>query len=358
MDPRVRFADPDPSMPAGVPRSRRRSSRASRPGRAAEGRPALELRLARRSSGLERRLCEVVVGQEAAVAAVARAVERATAGLSSPHRPLASFLFLGRTGTGKTALAKALARELLGGGERSIVRVDCGEYSLPHEHARLIGSPPGYVGHESGGHVTQALLEEPCRIVLFDEVEKAHPRLHDVLLSILDEGTLTDGVGRRVPFDRSIVVMTSIAGASEMGAAARRVGFGRELALGPDRLRSIALEALARRFSPELLGRVDETIVFRELDLEDAQRIARRQLSEVALRARRAGARVAFPPQVAAWVARRGFSFEHGARGIAGAVRRLVESPLATLLLERPGPRSGIARARLDEDRLVFEIEG
>ena len=212
----------------------------------------LEERLLWKSRGIERRLARAVVGQERAVAAVVRAVRRAAAGLGAPGRPLASLLFLGRTGTGKTLLAETLARELFDGA-RSLVKIDCGEYALPHEHARLIGSPPGFVGHEEGGQLSRALAEDPARVVLFDEIEKAHPRMHGVLLSILDDGVLTDGRGRRVSFERAVVVLTSNAGAREMGAAGRPLGFaagGRPgtdgpSSLGRDRLEAIAREALS-----------------------------------------------------------------------------------------------------------------
>jgi ATP-dependent Clp protease ATP-binding subunit ClpC len=214
-------------------------------------------------------------------------------------------------------------------------------------------------------------------VVLFDEVEKAHPRLHGVLLSILDEGALTDGRGLRVSFERSIVILTSNAGAFEMSAAARAVGFERAPVLGPERLRAIALEALERRFSPELLGRLDETIVFEELDLQSAERIARTELKNLAMRSRRAGLRVAFRPDVARWIAERGFSPEHGARGIVRAIRKEIEAPLADVLLDprlaplRETTREPVgrvravsrrkarplARARIEDGRAVFDLE-
>ncbi len=322
-----------------------------------------EQRLRRKARGVARRLARTIVGQDRAVAAVARAVERAASGLAAPGRPLANLLFLGRTGTGKTALAEALARELFGDGPRSLLRIDCGDYSLPHEHARLIGSPPGFVGHEEGGLLARAMLDDPARVILFDEVEKAHPRLHGVLLSILDEGALTDGCGVRVSFERSIVILTSNAGAFEMSQACRAVGFERAPVLGTQRLHAIALEALERRFSPELLGRLDETIVFEELDLEHAVRIARSGLRDLALRSRRAGQRVAFPVEVARWIAERGFLPEHGARGIARAIRREIEAPLSGLLLDRSSDRAAtgahLARARIDRvggERVVFDL--
>jgi ATP-dependent Clp protease ATP-binding subunit ClpC len=328
--------------------------------------PAFELaefeqRLRWKARGMQRRLARGIVGQDRAIAAVVRAVERAASGLAAPGRPLANLLFLGRTGTGKTALAEALARELFGPDPKALVRIDCGEYALPHEHARLLGSPPGFVGHEDGGYLTRALIENPARIVLFDEVEKAHPRLHGVLLSILDEGALTDGRGMRASFERSIVILTSNAGAFEMSAAGRTLGFERAPSLGPERLRAIAVEALERRFSPELLGRVDETVVFDEIGREGAERIARMQLQELAVRSRKAGLRVAFGPEIARWIAARGFSAEHGARGIVRTVRKEIEGLLAETIVglsrERSRSGRGLARARIADDRPVFDIE-
>jgi len=324
-----------------------------------------EQRLKHRARGIGQRLGRSIVGQERAIAAVARAVQRAASGLAAPGRPLANLLFLGRTGTGKTALAEALSRELFGDDRQALVRIDCGEYSLAHEHARLIGSPPGFVGHEEGGQLTRALLEDPFRVVLFDEVEKAHPRLHGVLLSILDEGGLTDGRGQRVSFERAIVVLTSNAGAFEMSAAARTMGFGHKPALGAERLRAIALEALERRFSPELLGRLDETIVFEELGLTHAREIARLALRDLAVRSRRAGVRVAFGRELSHWIAERGFSPEHGARGIARAIRKEIEGPLSAWILGRSGrgrePAESTAetlvRARVEGGRLALHLD-
>ena len=291
-------------------------------------------RLARRARGLEDRLAERVVGQERAIDAVARAVRRAASGLANDGRPLGSLLFVGRTGTGKTELVRALADGLFGDAD-ALVRVDCAELAQPHETSRLTGAPPGYVGHEGGGALTEALAERGERIVLFDEVEKAHPRLADLLLGVLDDGRLTDGKGRTVSFARSFVVLTSNAGAQELARADERLGFGGGAGTGSAARGEIALRALAERFRPEFLGRLDETVVFRELVPKDARAIARRALSELATRVRRAGHRVEFSAAVAPWVAREGFSRAAGAREIARVVRRALEAPLAERMLAR-----------------------
>jgi ATP-dependent Clp protease ATP-binding subunit ClpC len=320
--------------------------------------------LLRRARGLSRRLLRCIVGQDRAVETVSRAVEKAAVGLATPGRPLGAFLFVGRTGTGKTELARALAADLFGhadgarGARRGLVRIDCAEYALAHEYSKLIGAPPGYVGHEDGGQLTEAVMRSPESVVLFDEVEKANPRMHNLLLSILEEGCLTDGKGRRVSFERTLVLLTSNAGASEMVAAQRTVGFERSKVLGSERLQEVASEALQRQFSPEFLGRLDETIVFEELGPAHARQIAQRQLSELARRAREARMRVAFAPSVAKWVARRGFSPEYGARELRRVIRREVESPLSQLLLER-GPRApALVRVRIRGDAPSFALEG
>ncbi|MBL8861314.1 MAG: ATP-dependent Clp protease ATP-binding subunit [Planctomycetes bacterium] len=327
---------------------------------AAPGLPAdFHDRLAQRARGLAQRLARRVIGQDEAVGKVVRAVEKTAAGLAAPGRPLGCFLFVGRTGTGKTELARALAAELFADAKtnpKGLVRVDCSEYGLAHEASKLIGAPPGYVGHEDGGFLTEALTKHPETIVLFDEVEKAHPRLHNLLLQILEDGLLTDGKGRTVSFERALVVLTSNAGAREMIQARRRLGFERHVTMAHEALSDIAGEALEQSFSPEFLGRIDETVVFRELDARTAVAIAQRQLGELAARARKRGLKVAFTPAVAKWVVERGFSADYGARELRRVITREIEGPLSRILLEGP-PRRGLVRARIHDDAPNFELE-
>ncbi len=310
-----------------------------------------------RARRLRARLARRVHGQDEALDAVDRAIASAAAGLGADQRPLASFLFVGRTGTGKTELGRALATELFGDDPQRLVRIDCSEYGQAHETARLLGAPPGYVGHEGGGQLSQALADERGCVVVFDEIEKAHPRLHHLLLQVLEEATLTDGQGRKLSFRRSVVVMTSNAGAREMNDASRGVGFHRERELGADALRAITQRALEQEFRPELLGRVDEVLLFQELSPTTVRKIAEDQLTRLATRARRRGPVVAFTPAVAKWVADRGWSPEYGARELRAVIQREIEPRLAELLLrERLGP-DALVRVRIQRGAPLLQVE-
>jgi len=278
---------------------------------------------------LEQHLGERVVGQAEAVTAVAAAIRRARAGMQSPRRPVGSFLFLGPTGVGKTELAKALAASLFDE-EEALVRLDMSEFMERNAVARLVGAPPGYVGYEEGGQLTEAVRRRPYAVLLLDEVEKAHPEVFNLLLQVLDDGRLTDSQGRTVDFRNTVVIMTSNLASQAILEHTRRDP-------GPDADAALdgAVEtALARQFRPEFLNRIDEVIRFRPLAAADLERIVSLQLVELAalLADQQLGLEV--DPAVVAELARQGYEPEYGARPLRRVLRRLIENPLATALLE------------------------
>jgi ATP-dependent Clp protease ATP-binding subunit ClpC len=302
-------------------------------------------RIRRRARGIEDRLARRIVGQKRAIAAVGRAVRHAAAGLSGDRGPLARLLFVGPTGSGKTEMARALAEELDAG---PLVRIDCAGLAQGHEYAKLVGAPPGYVGHEDGGLLTEAVRKRPDSVVLFDEVEKAHPHLHHLLLGLLEEGELTDGRGRRVDFRRAVVLFTSNAGVRQLERAANTVGFQRRRPPAREAAEAIARGALEEAFRPEFLARLDEVLLFDELEERELVKIAQLEVGRLAVRVRRRGGRISFSSAVPRWLARAGAEEREGARGILHVLRREIEAPLAELLLSGSG---GWIRASIRDGR-------
>ena len=281
---------------------------------------------------MEDRLHERIVGQEAAVAAVSDAIRRARAGLSDPNRPIGSFIFLGPTGVGKTQLARALAQHLFDD-EQNMVRVDMSEYMEQHAVSRLIGAPPGYVGYDEGGQLTEAVRRRPFRVVLFDEIEKAHPDVANVLLQILEDGRLTDGQGRTVDFRNTLIIMTSNLGTGEMGR--EPMGFVREDGAGGSsaRLRSSIEDALKRAFRPEFLNRIDEIVVFDPLSRDQIKSIVDIEMREVRERLEAHGVTIELTESAREWLAREGFDPVYGARPLRRTIQRHVENPLSKRIL-------------------------
>lgn len=286
---------------------------------------------------LEETLHARVVGQEDAVRAVARAIRRGRVGVKDPKRPVGSFLFLGPTGVGKTELSKALA-EAVFGSEDAMIRIDMSEYMEKHAVSRLIGSPPGYVGYDEGGQLTEKVRRKPYSVVLFDEIEKAHEDVWNILLQILEDGVVTDAQGRKVDFRNTAVIMTSNIGAKSITAAGTPLGFAPEEQKSADAqfaaVKAAVIAELRRTFRPEFLNRVDETIVFRRLSREDCAEIARRLLAQTVSRAAALGITLEADEDCAVSLAERGYDVSYGARPLRRLIRGEVEDALATCLLD------------------------
>ena len=286
----------------------------------------------RRLRDLEGRLRTRIIGQDEAVSAVARAIRRSRAGLRDPARPVGSFLFLGPTGVGKTELCRALA-DTVYGDEQALIRLDMSEYTEKHSVSRLIGSPPGYVGYEDGGQLTEKVRRRPWSVVLFDEIEKAHPEVWSILLQILDDGRLTDASGRRVDFRNTVIVLTSNIGARTITENRGPLGFSPGESGGED-LRRRVLEELRATFRPEFLNRLDETLVFHRLGREELLQITRLLLGQFSRRLEKLGVRLELSEEVLGRLADEGRDEKFGARPLRREIQRRLEDPAAELLLD------------------------
>jgi ATP-dependent Clp protease ATP-binding subunit ClpC len=303
---------------------------------------------------LEGHLHQRVIGQDDAVIAVAEAVRRSRAGLGDPDRPIGSFLFLGPTGVGKTELARALAEALFGDEDR-MVRIDMSEFQERHTVSRLVGAPPGYVGYEEAGQLTEAVRRRPYAVLLLDEIEKAHPDVFNILLQVLDDGRLTDGQGRTVDFKNTVVIMTSNLGSDIIGR--RALGFSANDGGSDDQpLRDIIMGRLRESFRPEFLNRIDEIIVFRQLDESQLRQITELLLEETVRRLRAQDVTVDFTPEAVEWLARRGYQPEWGARPLRRTIQREVDNQLSAMLLDgrlTPGQHVTVAR---EDNSLAFRV--
>ena len=301
---------------------------------------------------MEERLHDRVIGQEAAIVAVSDAVRRARASLKDPKRPIGSFIFLGPTGVGKTELARSLA-DYLFDDESNMVRIDMSEYQEKHTVSRLIGAPPGYVGFEEGGQLTEAVRRRPFRVVLFDEIEKAHPDVFNALLQILEDGRLTDGHGKTVDFRNTLIIMTSNLGT---GLANKEpVGFLRDVDdEEPRRLRASVDDALKRAFRPEFLNRIDEIIVFDALSKDQIHEIADLMIVEVEERLLEHGVTIELTGAAKDWLADEGYDSQYGARPLRRAIQRHIENPLSKLILAQELSEGSHIIADAGDDGLTF----
>jgi ATP-dependent Clp protease ATP-binding subunit ClpB len=294
---------------------------------------------------MENRISQRVVGQEEAITAVANAVRRARSGLQDPNRPIGSFIFMGPTGVGKTELAKALA-EFLFDSEQAIVRIDMSEFMEKHAVARLIGAPPGYVGYEEGGYLTESVRRRPYSVVLFDEIEKAHPEVFNILLQILDDGRMTDGHGRTVDFKNTIIIMTSNIGGQwiqELGVENR------------EEMTQRVTEALRANFKPEFLNRIDEIIIFQNLSREHLQQIVEIQVRKLADRLAEKQIELVLADKARSFLAQKGYDPVYGARPLKRTIQKYLENPLSMEILKGSIQAGDRVSAEAQGERIGFK---
>ena len=302
-------------------------------------------------------LHERVVGQDEAVASIAKAIRRGRVGLSDPKRPTGSFIFLGPTGVGKTELSKALA-EALFGDEDAIIRIDMSEYMEKHSVSRLVGSPPGYVGYDEGGQLTDKVRRKPYSVILFDEIEKAHPDVFNIMLQIMEDGILTDSQGRRVNFRNTIIIMTSNIGARLITDNKRRLGFSanaEDKAEDYEQIKSDVMGELKKAFRPEFLNRVDDIIVFKPLDEEDIKKIASKMLEQLQSRMKQRDITVDFSDEAITKLAEVGFDSVYGARPLRRAITSNVEDMIAEEILENRVKDGDHVKVTVKDNRFAIE---
>lgn len=308
---------------------------------------------------MENILHKRVVGQDEAVNAVARAIRRGRVGLKDPKRPIGSFLFLGPTGVGKTELSKALA-EVLFGDESAMIRVDMSEYMEKHTVSKMIGSPPGYVGFDDGGQLTEKVRRKPYSVILFDEIEKAHPDVFNIMLQILDDGRLTDAKGRTVDFKNTVIIMTSNIGAKTI-TDSKKLGFTPaedNFDRNQETIRENVMDELKRSFRPEFLNRIDDIIVFKQLDREDIKKIASRLCDSVVKSLKELGITLTVEDSAIDVLVEKGFDVTYGARPLKRAIQSLIEDKMAEKMLEKTFSEGDEVVARGEDGKIVFAKKG
>ncbi len=306
---------------------------------------------------MESELKRTIVGQDKAIQAIAKAVRRARAGLKDPHRPIGSFIFLGPTGVGKTELSKALA-EFLFGSEDALIQLDMSEFMERHTVARLVGAPPGYVGYDDAGQLTEAVRRRPYSIIVFDEIEKAHPDAFNMLLQIMEEGTLTDARGRKVDFRNTIIILTSNVGAEDI-LRREKIGFsGHQMdddELDYKEMQTQLMKRLRKLFRPEFLNRVDEVMVFRSLSHEDISAIVNLEFAKVRVRVQENDLDLMLTDASRDWLVEHGYSKEYGARPLKRLIQKEIETPLSDALLSGEFQAGDTIRIDVEDEELIFE---
>ena len=307
---------------------------------------------------LESILHKRVIGQEAAVTAVAKAMRRGRVGLSDPNKPIGSFLFLGPTGVGKTELSKALA-EAMFGSENALIRVDMSEYMEPHSVAKMVGSPPGYVGHDEGGQLSEKVRRNPYSVVLFDEIEKAHPDVFNILLQVLDEGHITDSKGRRVNFKNTILIMTSNAGASRI-VEPKNLGFAASTSekQNYEKMKSNVMEEVKRLFKPEFINRIDEIMVFEQLNKNDMTKIVTLLSQNLCKRCKnQMNIDLTITPALKSYIVDKYTDLKMGARPLKRAIQTEIEDAMAEEILSGKIKEGQKVRAGLQDKKVVFSVK-
>ena len=306
---------------------------------------------------MEEEISARLVGQDEAINCVSRAIRRARSGLRDPRRPIGSFLFMGPTGVGKTELARCLARFLFGS-EDAMIRLDMSEFMEKHEISKLLGAPPGYVGHDSGGKLTELVRRRPYSVVLFDEIEKAHQEVYNVLLQILEDGHLTDGQGRKVDFRNTVVIMTSNVGAKE-ATLGNPLGFGAQSSENMDweRIKKVILEEATRLFRPEFLNRIDDALVFKPLSRENLLRIVEIMLSDVQTRLSEKGIDIGVEGEAKTMILDKGFQPKYGARPLRRAIQSMIEDKLADSVLAGKIAKGMTVTVKVADNEIAFDTE-
>ena len=298
--------------------------------------------------------------QDEAIAKIAKAIQRNRVGLKDPKKPVGSFIFLGPTGVGKTELARSLSRYLFDT-EDALIRIDMSEYMEKFSVSRLIGAPPGYVGYEEGGQLTEKVRRKPYAVVLLDEIEKAHPDVFNILLQVLDDGQLTDGLGRKVDFKNTLIIMTSNIGVRQLKDFGQGVGFATQARqeAAEDNAKVVIQNALKKTFSPEFLNRIDDVVVFNSLGKEEIFRIIENALGSLMTRLGNLKLNLTLKDDAKEFVAEKGYDPQYGARPLHRAIQKYVEDPLAEYILSENPPENTALVAQLNEakDGLVISCE-